>query len=243
MRALSGCAARAFLEGFIRGLTRGVEDRRQPKQDARRERHHRREHQHRKIHARAGDPWEAGSAEAYEQAQRPVSQRQPGQTAGHAEDEALDEQLARQPPSARAERLARGDFALPSGSMHQQQIGYIGAGDQEHQANRCHQHPKRCLDVADLLFEQGNRDNGEVEIAVRIIGVLLDDALRESCHFCAGSLETQARPDPRNDMQPMIAAGVLAQVRKTRAGSTRRPRPGIGTIGEARRRSDSSPRS
>ena len=52
------------------------------------------------------------------------------------------------PAAAGADRGADGDLALAAGGAHEQQVGDVGAGDQQHEADRADQHeqrrPRRC---------------------------------------------------------------------------------------------------
>ena len=61
---------------------------------------------------------------------------QAGGAAQQSEQHALGQQLAHQPLPARAERGADGDFLLPAGGARQQQVGDVGAGDQQHERRR-----------------------------------------------------------------------------------------------------------
>ncbi len=56
------------------------------------------------------------------------------------QDQTLDEELADQTPSAGPERRAHGNLALTSAGASEQQVGDVGAGDEEHDAYRGEQH-------------------------------------------------------------------------------------------------------
>ena len=64
---------------------------------------------------------------------RPTRRAEPGGAAERGQDHTLDDQLPRDPPAACAERDANGDLLLPADGARQQQVGDIGAGDQEHE--------------------------------------------------------------------------------------------------------------
>ena len=59
-----------------------------------------------------------------------------------ASDEALDHQLAHEAQTAGTHGQTHRDFLLPAGRARHQQIGDVSAGDQKHQPDHGHQHPK-----------------------------------------------------------------------------------------------------
>ena len=106
------------------------------------------------------------------------------------EQHALDEQLPDDPPPARAERDADGDFARPVGRARQQQVGDVGAGDEQHERDRAHQRPEHRLDLrADDEVEERRDLRRDVLVAVLVlIRKLRGDVL----HLAAGLLERGA---------------------------------------------------
>ncbi len=64
------------------------------------------------------------------------------------EQEALDEQRAHDSPARRAERRADGTFARPARRACQQQVGDVGARDQQHEADGSHQRHEHRLRLA-----------------------------------------------------------------------------------------------
>ena len=62
--------------------------------------------------------------------------------------DALDQQLADEPPAAGAQAEADGDLLLPRGGAGHQQVGDVRAGDQQHQADHAHQHHQRASSPA-----------------------------------------------------------------------------------------------
>ena len=96
-----------------------------------------------------------------QQAQPGVGYGHAGSSAEQAQRDALQQQLARDAPSAGTERGADGKLLLASIGADQQQVGDVGAGDQHHQADRGHDHPEHGVDAADDgVFQglQGRRD-------------------------------------------------------------------------------------
>ena len=66
-----------------------------------------------------------------------------------ASSDALGQELPEQPPSAGAERRADRELPLPRLGAREDQIRQIGAGDEQHEADRSLQHPQRGADAAD----------------------------------------------------------------------------------------------
>ena len=76
------------------------------------------------------------------------------------------------PPAAGAERDAYGDLFMARGDAGQQQIGDIGARDQQHKPDRREQHVEIRLNVSDQLFMK--RDDVRSLACVRLRVLLLE---------------------------------------------------------------------
>ena len=63
----------------------------------------------------------------------------PEHTGDERQEDALHQQLPHQAPARRANRHAHGDLTRALRRARQQQVGDVGAGDQEHEADRAHQ--------------------------------------------------------------------------------------------------------
>ena len=88
-------------------------------------------------------------ADAEQHANSNESQDQAKHSAGERDGEAFREQLADDVPAACAECGTGGQFALSGGGAHQQKIGNVGTGDQQHQADGAEQDQERRARVAD----------------------------------------------------------------------------------------------
>ena len=98
-----------------------------------------------------------------------------GEAGGAAEDgqqNAFGEQLPHQPLPSGAQSGADGDFLLAAGGAREQKVRDVGAGDQQHQRHRAHQHKQRAADVSHHLFLQANDVHAEGAVAL----VLFADA-------------------------------------------------------------------
>ena len=62
-------------------------------------------------------------------------ERTPENAAGKGEQKTLRQQLTNETAAAGADGEPHGDLAMTEGSPGQQQVGHIGAGDQQHQTD------------------------------------------------------------------------------------------------------------
>ena len=92
---------------------------------------------------------------AYEDSQHAEGEQQSEYAAGEAQQHAFQQQFARNAAAPRAESDADRKFLTAPLGAHQQQVRYVGAGDQQDDSHGGHQHPKRIADVADEdVFER-----------------------------------------------------------------------------------------
>ena len=96
------------------------------------------------IHAR-----EIRRRERDEHAEPAPRQGEARDAAEDAERRALDQQFAHELGPAGAERRADRQLVLPAVGPHQQQVGDVRARDEQHQADRAHQHPQHRRDLSD----------------------------------------------------------------------------------------------
>ena len=69
----------------------------------------------------------------------PIGEEHPKGAARERQQDALGEQLPYQSPASCPERQTYGDLALPHAGPRQQQVGHVGAGDEQHQPDHGHQ--------------------------------------------------------------------------------------------------------
>ncbi len=89
-----------------------------------------------------------------------VARPQPQRGANGRQQQAFDQVLPHQPPSARAKGQAHGRFALPPDGARQQQIRDVGTDDEQHQADQEQQHPQRAAFVGADRIESPPRRRG-----------------------------------------------------------------------------------
>ena len=92
--------------------------------------------EHRQIDSRRGDLWQGRGDRAREQRQRRRGEEHADSAAGDTQGSRLDEQLATQSRRRCADCCAHRELAPPVRRARQQQVGDVGAGDQQHQSDR-----------------------------------------------------------------------------------------------------------
>ncbi len=149
--ALPARAGRASTAAEHAGDARAgvLEHRDGAEQQADGQRQHEREPQRGKVEGDLGKPRQVAGGERHQQAQRAVGQAEPDDAAEHAEGDAFEQQLAGDPPGSGAQRGANRQLLLPRFGPDEEQVGDVGAGNEEHQPNRAHQHPQDGAHVAD----------------------------------------------------------------------------------------------
>ena len=96
-----------------------------------------REGQHRPVHPRLRQPGHVLRAERGEQRPRPSSPRAcRARPPAAGEHQALGQRLAQEVPAARADRGANRHLARARRAAGEQQVGDVGAGDEQHEARR-----------------------------------------------------------------------------------------------------------
>ena len=129
-----------------------------------------RESDDRGIDRDVAEPWQRRRPDQHEEPQRGEGEPKPQDAARERQDEAFDETLARDAAPAGAQRGANRELVLTSFGADQQQIGHVGARDQEHQANRREQDPQHVADAADdrlrQRHERGREAHAGKELAV-----------------------------------------------------------------------------
>ena len=87
----------------------------------------------------------------------PYARHDSDQPAEQAEHDALEEQLAGDPPRARAQRGANRELLLARFGSDEEQVGDVRARDEKHHADRSHQHPEHGAHVADeVVFQRAD---------------------------------------------------------------------------------------
>ena len=93
---------------------------------------HHREQQHRAVHPDVGQPRKVAGWRRRSTSSAASVIPRPSAPPYEREQQALAEHLADHRPATRAQRGAERELRLPGGAPHQQQVGHVGAGDEQH---------------------------------------------------------------------------------------------------------------
>ena len=75
------------------------------------------------------------------------------------EHEALGEELSNQPRSRSSQRSANRELLRARSSAREQEVRHVGAGDQQHEANRAQQRYEQTSIVANQLVDEWSQDH------------------------------------------------------------------------------------
>ncbi len=133
-------AVAALLQCGVEVRTRGADGREESKEDAGEERDAESEGEYppidRDCAAMLADARNIPGAHRQQPAQANVAEHQAQYAAGDRKQHALGKQLQDNALASRSHGRPYGELALAPGSVHQEQIGNVRAGNQEHQAHR-----------------------------------------------------------------------------------------------------------
>ena len=175
-----------------------LDDRDHAEEQARRERHRQCERQYHRVNR---DFAETGKVRRSHRGQKPepaVGDRQSTRAAQDSERDALDQQLVRDVPAPGAQRRANRELLLASFRSHQQEIGDVGAGDQQHDADGAHQHPQHLTHIAHhILLHRPKRRREARGLQNGTVGSVLRDPDRQHpANISAGLRERDAWLQP-----------------------------------------------
>ncbi len=130
----------------------------------------------------------------------------PSTPPGHAEHHAFGEQLAHDARTFRAKRGADGEFALPSGGAHQQQVGDVGAGNQQDESHGAQQNEQRLAGVSDNRVAQRLNSESTLLICLRKRAQIL---LPCQLHLRVGLGHRHAGLEHRRGLEEMTLVGAV----------------------------------
>ena len=123
---------------------------------------------------------------------------QPAAEAG--QQQALGEQLPHEAPASRTQRGADGDLLATLGRAGQQEIGHVGAGDEQHEADRPGQRDECGPHLAHGDLAQVVDHDAPAVVGPR---VLLLEPRRDGVHLAAGLLDRHAGSEPADHVVVM----------------------------------------
>ena len=170
-RPLAGDGAPLLLHRLDRLDASGAKCRHDAKQQRRRDRHGGGEPEHAPVEREIERYGFLVRGELlHQESAAPPRQHQPKRRSGAGQDQALGEQLARDPELRRAHRQPKAQLVAPGIRAGQHQVGDVGAGNQQHEADRHHDDDER-LTVA-ILQLRGAR--GGARERERVAEILLE---------------------------------------------------------------------
>ncbi len=150
-------------------------------------------------HARRRETQKCGHCPGRREEAEPASREREG--------DAFGQQVAGDPPAARAERRPHGDLAGLPGHASQRQVREVRADDQEHEPSRRQEHEERPPYVADEGL--GERPEADLDPGVRR-GILLLQAAGKQEGFLSRAFRRNAGLDVRDGAEdPQGAVGSL----------------------------------
>jgi hypothetical protein len=154
----------------------------------------------------------------------PRGQQRPEGAGDHRQDEALEHELADDAAAAGAERGAHGDLVAARGAAREQQVGDVGAGDEEDEHDRDHEHDQRRAHRRGVrLVEREHLDAA----ALLLLGVGLLEARGDGDHVGLRLVEAGVALHAGVDLQ-VVAAALRARDERLHdvgvaSGGTRKP--------------------
>ena len=121
-----------------------LHQRQEPEDDACHQPQRRRGARRAHVECDPGQPRNAGRRHGDHQVHRPGRQREAGGGRKQRQQQALGHELPAQAPDPGAERLPHGNLAHPRRRPHQDEIGHVGARDQQHESHGDRQDRERC---------------------------------------------------------------------------------------------------
>ena len=172
--------------------------RHEPEADAGHQRHHERERQYRGRSPRSPSRAEVPRAPT---AAKPTPQNAsstPARPPASASSTLSLHEPSRQLPAAGAERDANRGLVRPAGGAHEQQVGDVRAGHEQHEPDGAHQHQQRRPGVADGALAHRDEPQTRVRIGVGVGGFARAVRVRDGVHFPLRLLDARARPKARH---------------------------------------------
>ena len=177
------------------------------------------EEQDRRVEADLRHPRQVGGKPGLEPLQSREGEADAECAARDGEKDAFRQELPQQARSARAEGRPDGDLARAAARPREQEVGDVGAGDGEDEANGAEQYEQRRSHAGDEAFGQGNDLDSPALILLRILARerrLHGRELGLRVGRCRPAL--QAPDDPQ-----VVAPAPLAQVGEHRVVRQRQP--------------------
>ena len=191
-----------FLQDVVQVPARDLPRGRAAEHQARQHRHAEREEQHAHVQAHVGFGGQrAIGHQRHDHLQEDVGEGEADHAADRRQHDALGEELGEEATSGRAHRRTDRHFALPRRAAREQQVGDVGARDQQHEPDRAEHHPQRGHQVRreEVVLE---RLDAGAPAGVRC-GELLGDLFRDGHHVGIGLRQRHPALETPHDQQPV----------------------------------------
>jgi len=119
------------------------------------------------------------------------------------EEKALGEHLLEDAGAGGAKSEAHGEFAAAARGAREQEIGDVGAGDEEHEADGADEHEQSGANVASELIAESDGVGADFGVGVR---VLLFELFGDDGEIGVGGGEGDAEFEARDDLKIVVAA-------------------------------------
>src|SRR5262249_13615185 len=161
------------------------------------------ENQHRRVNTDFLQTRDAVWQLRSNQTSAPEREQDSQRGAQRSQQGALGQQLTDNAPSGGAERHTHRHLLSARRSADEQQVGDIGAGNQQNQADGAQQNQQRLPYVTDKVFVQQRNTHTTVLIALRI---LLFQARGDQIQLCFRLLHGHVRLQSRDDIGSRVSA-------------------------------------
>ncbi len=160
------CAERGYAE-----VWRVLEHRDRAEQQRRCERGDKRKCEHRGIDGNLLQPRQISRGKGEQNLDSDACQPPTEHAACSAQSQALHEQLPRDSVGSGAERGAHRELLSPCVGPYEHEVRDVGARDEQHGADRAHEHPQRARDAADQVVLQRTNGRRDPPVPVRLFRV------------------------------------------------------------------------
>ncbi len=197
-----------FLERGRQVGLRALQRRNQAKDDASEERDQERKARDPPVDADGGpelaDTRQAGRVDCQQRTNADHPEDQAEHASRQRQHDALGEQLADDPAARAADRGADRDFPSPAGRPHEQEVGDVGAGDEQHQADGAGEHHEGLSSVSHQhVADRVDREAAVRAERVRILALVLVRGCRNP-RLCLLERNARRQASGRLEVVPLV---------------------------------------
>ncbi len=224
-RARAGRLARLRLDRGDEIRPRALPRREQAEEESRAEGDDRGEDEHPPVHGELDRARGFGGENGANALKRPARHHEARGAAGQGQQAGFEQELPHELPAARADGEPHGDFGLPGGRAGEEQVGHVGARDEQHERGDAEQQRERRdglrVDLALAVRTGRDEDRLCAEALHRLIAHpgleagldVVEDRVVRHVDRRARLLERRARLQPREEIGP-VGAPVLEPARR-----------------------------